>query len=883
MIKLFNRGRLIFAALAAVVMTLCLPATAEEANEGSVIEEIVVTATYRDTDMMDTPLSITALTDVEIEQRGIEDIMTLFLAVPGLNYGQAAPTWHYVVARGIAQFRAPTGPVSFYVDNVPVQGQGARSPQMPNFDLERIEVLKGPQGTLYGEGSMAASVRYITKKPNPEGFDYGYSVRINDPEHSRDIGYRVDSMVNIPISDNMALRLTPFSRKKPGIIDKYGPTIMRDVNFRRENGVRAQLAFYPSDDLTITAMYYNVDAVHGAPGTAFHCYVDDRPADGNLAPGDFVAAVPHYPITQGLAGGASWIHANGCEYGPNGTFDGETARFKAGPKHVYVTHHGSPQFNNGGFSHSTIFNLTVEYTTPWGDLTVSSGKYDHEIAHSEEQRIGGRFGTLPGGRWPEMVDAACVIVGCKPGMFWGRSSAAGTDLNERVAHELRLVSNTDGRIQYTVGAFWQELENGDDPVDWEYCGKIGHQGQVIFGGPLYPDIVCKRGAHTYNPASGTLEQMRAVHRILMTGALKPNAAAYNVREEWSLFGEVSYNINEQWDILAGVRYSDSEFVNRTGPSGKWVPLSQTTPTTDKAKQTKQAPKVTVTWRPTDATMLYLTWAKAFRFGGVNSRLASRVVEYRELAAKGVAGAQTNYETAKELLTFGGDDVESWELGIKTTLLDGRVDIMANVYDMQIDNAVVTIKSNFPAIVDPSSIVPFADPYPISVNKNVGAALSRGMELEIRAQVTDDLSLRFGGSYIPDAETQTQAVTGLIGGAGGGGGIATNVDPGNRIRLTPVHAYSLTGIYQFQLAGLDGTARADVYYRGKKVYRTENNERPTPTYAFTNLKLLFSRDSYEIGVYVNNVTDTIAPYSLGDSGYHGFHPPRTYGLQFSYRN
>jgi outer membrane receptor protein involved in Fe transport len=209
--------------------------------------------------------------------------------------------------------------------------------------------------------------------------------------------------------------------------------------------------------------------------------------------------------------------------------------------------------------------------------------------------------------------------------------------------------------------------------------------------------------------------------------------------------------------------------------------------------------------------------------------------------------------------------------------------MANVYDMQIDNAVVTIKSQFPALVDPDSPIPFADPYPISVSQNVGSALSRGMELEVRAQVTDDFSLRFGGSYIPDAETQTQAVSGLIGGAGGGGGIATNVDPGNRIRLTPVHAYSLTGIYKFQLAGLDGTVRADMYYRGKKVFRTENNERPTPTYSFTNLKLLLARDAYELGIYVNNIQDTIAPYSLGDSGYHGFHPPRTYGVQVTYRN
>ena len=93
------------------------------------------------------------------------------------------------------------------------------------------------------------------------------------------------------------------------------------------------------------------------------------------------------------------------------------------------------------------------------------------------------------------------------------------------------------------------------------------------------------------------------------------------------------------------------------------------------------------------------------------------------------------------------------------------------------------------------------------------------------------------------------------------------------------AYFATLQYDFEVAGYDGSLRGDYYYRGKEVYRTENNERPTPTYGFLNAKLMFARDNYEVGIYINNVTDTIAPYSLGDSGYHGFHPPRTIGFEY----
>ena len=174
-----SRGRLYLAALAAIGMTFGLPAAAqsaeEEADEGdSLVEEIVVTATYRDTQLMDTPLTISALTDVDIEQRGVEDIKNLFLAIPGLNYGNATQTWHRITARGVAQFNSPTGPIAMYVDNIPVQGTGSRQPLLPNFDLERIEVLKGPQGSLYGEGSMAGAVPLHHQETQPRGLRLGH-------------------------------------------------------------------------------------------------------------------------------------------------------------------------------------------------------------------------------------------------------------------------------------------------------------------------------------------------------------------------------------------------------------------------------------------------------------------------------------------------------------------------------------------------------------------------------------------------------------------------------------------------------------------------------------------------------------------------------------
>ena len=173
-------------------------------------------------------------------------------------------------------------------------------------------------------------------------------------------------------------------------------------------------------------------------------------------------------------------------------------------------------------------------------------------------------------------------------------------------------------------------------------------------------------------------------------------------------------------------------------------------------------------------------------------------------------------------------------------------------------------------------MPIADAYTENVTDNVGQASSRGVEFELRGQLTDALSLHAGGAWVPDAETQTQEAGRFVGGVQ-----LVRIQAGNRIRFTPILSYFASLMYDFELMGHDAKLRGDVYHRGKEVFRTENNLRPTPTYTFLNLKLLLSRDNYEYGVYIKNVNDAIAPFAIGDSGYHGFNPPRSFGLEFSY--
>ena len=219
---------------------------------------------------------------------------------------------------------------------------------------------------------------------------------------------------------------------------------------------------------------------------------------------------------------------------------------------------------------------------------------------------------------------------------------------------------------------------------------------------------------------------------------------------------MGYRINDQFHILAGVRYAQSTVELFSGPGGMWVPQSETNPRAEPATQDKAAPKVTLSWRPNDDTMVYLTYAEAFRTGGINTRLVSRLDDYEDAVARGVAGAAELAEAASQLLNFEGDDIESWELGVKATVLDGRLDVIASAYDTAINNAVVRTGTNFPALPDPDNPL-LTTPYNPDVNANIGKAASRGFEFELRGKLTDSLRSARGRRVCPRCGNPDAAV------------------------------------------------------------------------------------------------------------------------------
>ena len=232
-------------------------ALAQESEEGpAVLEEIIVTAEKREQALSDVPMAIAAFGQETIENRGYTNLESFFRQVPSVSLLDGGAQRKQVIIRGIAidaGVRAG-GLSSTYVDETLVTGGSfALDPRM--FDMERVEVLKGPQGTLYGGGSISGSVRYITNKPNTEEFQTNIAFDTSKTQGAKQ-GYSFDAMLNIPLVEGvLGFRAVAFSADNSGYYDNPYLGLTSQGQFDQTGG-RLSLLWTPTDTFTATGTYF---------------------------------------------------------------------------------------------------------------------------------------------------------------------------------------------------------------------------------------------------------------------------------------------------------------------------------------------------------------------------------------------------------------------------------------------------------------------------------------------------------------------------------------------------------------------------------------------------------------------------------------------------
>ena len=245
------------------------------------IEEIVVTAQKRDQALSDVNFSVQAIDGAEVEEKGILELRDLIKNIPGAAFGQSfSPNSQTVAIRGVATFVGGTDPATgYYIDDFPFSIPGlAIAPPMSSFDLDRIEIIRSPQGTLYGASAMGGIIKYVTADPDADAGFNGKIQASGSTYEDGDSSYSGNVALNIPIVENeMAARLTASSRKTGGFIDNTDPAIDDDDhNHFRQDNVRGKLLYTPSDNFSANlSIWYN----EGAERNGYFSSLAFDPAD----------------------------------------------------------------------------------------------------------------------------------------------------------------------------------------------------------------------------------------------------------------------------------------------------------------------------------------------------------------------------------------------------------------------------------------------------------------------------------------------------------------------------------------------------------------------------------------------------------------------------
>jgi iron complex outermembrane recepter protein len=272
-----------FGMLSGVALAQDLQTAGASTNEG----DIVVTAQKREERLIDVPGSVAAIGGDQLESLGAANLQDFAAFVPGLNFAGSGPGSNTLIIRGVTTGIESSPLVGVVLDGAPYGSSsyfasgGLLGLDLGLYDLERVEVLKGPQGTLYGASAMGGLISYVTKTPNTREVEGSLDAELNDTEGG-ELGYRVQGALNVPIAeDKLALRVTAYSADYGAFLDDplNGERNINDVQIY---GGRASLLFKPSEDVTVrlTAVLQNVD--RDASDAVRYDFATGQPAFGSL-------------------------------------------------------------------------------------------------------------------------------------------------------------------------------------------------------------------------------------------------------------------------------------------------------------------------------------------------------------------------------------------------------------------------------------------------------------------------------------------------------------------------------------------------------------------------------------------------------------------------
>lgn len=242
----------------ASAVALLMTATTVRAAENQNIEEVIVTAQKRAEALIDVPQSVSVVSGEVLERQQASSFQDYLKLVPGLQLSQSTPGVGRLVMRGI-NTGGVASTVAVYVDETPFGSSSGLvngailAGDFDTFDMQRIEVLRGPQGTLYGASSLGGVLKFATNVPQTDKFDARVRVSAENVDDG-EMGYSGNAMVNVPLSDSFAIRGAGYYHDEGGFIDSIGTAgsdVQEDINSSKSFGGRLSALFTPSDAISV--------------------------------------------------------------------------------------------------------------------------------------------------------------------------------------------------------------------------------------------------------------------------------------------------------------------------------------------------------------------------------------------------------------------------------------------------------------------------------------------------------------------------------------------------------------------------------------------------------------------------------------------------------
>ena len=702
--------------------------TASATATGGELQEVVVTAERRTENIQDVPITIQAITGDQLAQLNVSTFDDVLKYLPNVTFSPNGPGQGNMYMRGLSagfagnQSSAAIAPfpnVALYLDDQSMTFP-SRNVDVYMVDVERIEVLEGPQGTLFGGGAEAGAVRYITNKPKLNVTEGNAEASYGTTAHG-DPNSAVNGTLNLPlIRDVLALRAVIYNDRRGGYIDNVPSTLTR----------------FPTD-----------------PGAL--AYHTNYPANAATANNFALAGKAQNPVSySGLRVSALWQinddwNALVQQSYQNMEADGMFVQFPIGSEHQSLgalqENSFSPAWDKDKWQNTAltingrIGELRAVYTGAYLSRTI-----DNAMDYSNYVRSAGAFYyTCPGG--PNPIGKGRPLTCYSPISNWN-------DYVETThqSHEIRLSTPYEWRLHGLVGGFWEDFVIKDD-MNFRYksipsCTPANLAANNAGGAVCVGNVIPPAGTAAIDPTAR--DDLTAFGEDLRRGYKQ---TAFFTSIDFDLIPKVlTLTGGTRWykytESMHGTQYSTSPGCVGV-PNGACVGSNLKAPD-HAADYTGFRSRGNLTWHVTSDAMLYYTYSQGFRPGAANRKNSAEVsIDVNPATGQPVVGPDPNPTLVKQYnkpFTYPPDTLTNNEIGWKTEWFDRRLQVNGSAYIMDWKDVQTQIYN--PPIYGNTTFGVKGPSYRI-----------KGVELQLAARVTPQFTLLGAVSHNNASETNSPCI------------------------------------------------------------------------------------------------------------------------------